>query len=157
MTATEMDKPDFSLRLQGPLELTMGNIGGFYIWTQHDYNNLLKLLTDINMRLQDVQSRLSVVQTQETKAMAALDDLTAQVAANTSLEQSAITLIQGLAKQIADAVSNNDSSALQALSSQLNSSAAALAAAVTANTPPVPPAPAPDPNAPQVNPQSARR
>lgn len=76
--------------------------------------------------------------------MSALTDLQAQVAANTSVEASAVTLIQGLAAQIAAAVGANDTAALQALSSQLNSSATALAAAVTANTqtaPPAPPAP----------------
>lgn len=84
--------------------------------------------------------------------MSALDDLTAQVAANTSAEQSAVTLIQGLAQQIAAAVAGGDSAALEALAGQLNSSAAALGAAITANTPATP-AP-PDPNAPQVNPLS---
>lgn len=80
--------------------------------------------------------------------MAALDDLQAQVQANTNLEQSAVTLIQGLAKQITDAVNSNDSSALQALAQQLNTSAAALGSAISANTPA-------DPNAPQVNPLHA--
>lgn len=63
-------------------------------------------------------------------------DLTAlqnQVAQNTAVEQSAITLITGLATQIADL--KNDPAALQALADQLNTSAASLSAAVAANTP----------------------
>jgi hypothetical protein len=71
--------------------------------------------------------------------MSALDDLTAQVTANTSLEQSAITLIQGLAAQLAAA--GTDPAKLAALTTQLNSSSAALAAAITANTPAAPPTP----------------
>lgn len=78
--------------------------------------------------------------------MSALSDLQAQVTANTSVEASAVTLITGLAAQIAAAVQANDGPALAALSSQLNASATALAAAVTANTPAAPPGnPAPPP------------
>jgi hypothetical protein len=72
-----------------------------------------------------------------------LDALTVQVAANVSAEQSAITLIQGLAAEIA--AHANDPAAITALSNQLQASAQALAAAVTANTPAAPPAPAPAP------------
>lgn len=86
--------------------------------------------------------------------MSALDDLSSAVQATQNLEQSAVTLIQGLAKQITDAVASNDSAALTALAAQLNSSAAELAAAVTANTPAAPPT---DPNAPQINPLAGRR
>jgi hypothetical protein len=131
----------------------MANVGGIYFWTQRDYNNLMQLLYSMQSQLTHLQTSINTVLTQERNTMAALDDLQAQVQANTNLEQSAVTLIQGLAKQITDAVSNNDSSALQALASQLNSSAAALGAAITANTPQAPV----DPNAPQVNPLSGRR
>lgn len=73
-----------------------------------------------------------------------LDDLTAQVAANTSVEQSAITLIQGLHDQLVAA--GTDPAKLEALQTQLKASADALAAAVSANTPAAPaPAPAPAP------------
>lgn len=75
--------------------------------------------------------------------MADLTALTAQVAQNTSVEASAVTLIQGLAAQLAAA--GTDPAALAALQSQLNTSATALAAAITANTPAAPPAPAPSP------------
>ena len=78
--------------------------------------------------------------------MAALDDLTTQVAANTSAEASAILLIQGLAKEIADSAS--DTTKVQALAAQLKASGDALAAAVVANTP-VAPAPATPPAAPE--------
>lgn len=79
--------------------------------------------------------------------MSALDDLTAQVQATTTVEASAVTLIQGIAAQLQAA--GTDPAKLSALTSQLNASAAALAAAVTANTapPPAPPAPAPAPPA----------
>ena len=77
---------------------------------------------------------LKQIQTKVNKIMATLDDLTAQVAANTSVEGSALTLIQGLAAQLAAAGSNP--AALAALQAQLKTSADALAAAVAANTTP---------------------
>ena len=67
-----------------------------------------------------------------------LDDLTAEVAAATTIEQSAVTLIQGLAAQLAAA--GTDPAKLQALHDSLKASSDALAAAVAANTPAAPPA-----------------
>lgn len=52
---------------------------------------------------------------------------------STTVEQSAITLLQGLAAQIASI--KNDPVAIQALADQINANSSALAAAVTANTP----------------------
>lgn len=66
----------------------------------------------------------------------ALADLQAQVAQNESTEESAVTLIQGLAAQITAA--GTDPVALKALTDGLNKSASDLAAAITANTPAAP-------------------
>ncbi len=68
-----------------------------------------------------------------------LTALQAQVQTNTEVEASAVTLIQGIAQQLADA--KTDPAAVQAIADQLNTSATALAAAVAANTP-ASPAPA---------------
>lgn len=65
-----------------------------------------------------------------------LDDLTAKVAHNTEVEQSAITLIQEMAAQIAAV--KDDPAAIAALAAQLDAQASALAAAVAANTPAAP-------------------
>src|SRR5216684_1342806 len=69
-----------------------------------------------------------------------LDALTAQVTANTTVVQGAITLIAGLRQQIIDA--GTDPTKLQALTDSLTQSATDLAAALVANTP-TPPAPSP--------------
>jgi hypothetical protein len=97
---------------------------------------ILGLLIDLVDVLRSIDARLTNLETQGTKAMSALDDLTAQVAANTSAEQSAITLIQGLSAQLSAA--STDPAKIQALASQLNTSAAALSAAILANTPAAP-------------------
>lgn len=78
-------------------------------------------------------------------ALAALQE---QVAQNTSIEESAVTLIEGLAAQIAAA--GTDPAALAALTASLQTSAADLAKAIAANTPAQPPvtqAPPPAPAA----------
>lgn len=59
------------------------------------------------------------------------DALVAQVAANTSVEASAITLIQGIAAQLANSPSPAQ---ITTLSEQLKTSSDSLAAAITANT-----------------------
>ena len=69
--------------------------------------------------------------------------------ADATVEQSAITLIQGIATQLAALIANGATlvaaSDVEAVVSQLNTNAAALAAAVTANTPAPTPAPTPSP------------
>lgn len=70
-----------------------------------------------------------------TQISANLQALMTQVAQNTSVEGSAVTLIQGIAAQLQAALSNSDDAALPALVQQLSTSASALAAAVAANTP----------------------
>lgn len=73
--------------------------------------------------------------------MSALSDLQAQVASNVDAEASAVTLIQGIAQQLKDALAagpGGQDPALVDLAAKLHASADALAAAVTANTvPPV--------------------
>lgn len=95
-------------------------------------------------RILEMLSQLTWLLAKESAlTMAALDDLTAQVKANTDVEASAITLIQGLADALKAA--GTDPTKLAALQQQLLTSQTALAAAITANTPAGPPAPAPTP------------
>jgi hypothetical protein len=68
----------------------------------------------------------------------ALAALTTQVTASVGVETSAVTLISGFASLIAD--NSNDPAAINALAAQMQTSAAALAAAVAANPGPTPPA-----------------
>jgi len=81
---------------------------------------------------------LRTLENQMSTTNTTLAALQAQVQQNTTIENSAVTLIQGLAAQIAQA--GTDPAALAALTANLNQSATALAAAITANTPSAPPA-----------------
>jgi hypothetical protein len=65
-----------------------------------------------------------------------LEQLSAEVAANTAVDQSAIALLNGLSAQIM--ALKDDPVKLAALAAELNASSAALAAAVAANTPAAP-------------------
>lgn len=93
-------------------------------------------LNEIIKRLDRVERKLDIILTEDKRMSVELDALTAQVAANTAVEQSAVTLIQGLAAQIA--ANTGDPAKLTALASQLKTSADSLAAAITANTPAAP-------------------
>jgi hypothetical protein len=85
-----------------------------------------------------------VLQNQEI-ILAQIDDLKAAVANDTTVEQSAITLLQGLSTQLSAALAGANSSAdVQAVIDSINANASTLAAAVAANTPAsVPATPAP--------------
>ena len=63
-----------------------------------------------------------------------VQDLQAAVANEITVEQSAITLIQNLATAIKGAASTGDLAAVETLAQEINTNAAALAAAVAANT-----------------------
>jgi hypothetical protein len=107
----------------------------------------LDRILDIVHRILAVVERVErLLRAQGILTMSTLSDLQAQVAATLTVEQSAITLINGIPALIAAA--GTDAAALADLQAQLKASAASLAAAVTANTPaatpvPVQPAPAP--------------
>ena len=66
-----------------------------------------------------------------------LDDLTAAVAANVTVTESAITLLQGLAGALAEAAASGDMAAISQLAEDLTTETNKLAGAVTANTPAV--------------------
>lgn len=94
---------------------------------------------EVLSELRAIRADLANVINREGKMQTDLSALQAAVAAETSADQSAITLLEGL-KAALDAA-GTDPVALKVLSDQLASNASALAAAVTANTPA--PAPAP--------------
>lgn len=80
-----------------------------------------------------VQNHLII---EKLNAMGAeLDALKQQVADSITVEESAITLIEGLKTQLDAAIAAGDPAALQALSDSLGAEKDKLAAAVTANTP----------------------
>lgn len=110
------------------------------------------LLLRIDSRLKTIINLMIQIKRGEEIMTAELDALKAEVTHVKDVELSAVTLIQGLAAQIAAA--HDDPAALLDLTSQLHDSAEALAAAIVAGTPaapaPVVVAPVVDPAAPVV-------
>jgi hypothetical protein len=90
-------------------------------------------LCRIEATLARIENKLDVAILQEKTNMAAIDDLTAEVTRNTTVEGSALALIQGFAAQLAAA--GTDPVKLQALQTTLKANDDQLAAAVAANTP----------------------
>jgi hypothetical protein len=84
-------------------------------------------------QLNRIEAKLDQLLKKEQLEMATLADLQAQVTKNTTVEESAVTLIKGLAAQIASL--KTDPVALQALADSLSKSATDLGDAITANTP----------------------
>lgn len=112
--------------------------------------------------LNGVSARLDIIisnQQKEQATVSKLDDqvvsLTAEVAKYTSVEQSAVALLNGIKAQIAKAVQDamaagattGQLASIQAVQDSVTANTTALAAAVAANTPvpPGPPQPQPTP------------
>lgn len=91
--------------------------------------------------LRRIERKLDLLLQKEKIIMADLATLEADVAAETAADQSAIVLLKGL-KDALDAA-GTDPAKLAALSQSIEANTAALAAAVTANTPAAPPPPPP--------------
>src|SRR5206468_12873247 len=71
---------------------------------------------------------------QENTLMATLDDVQADVTAQTTVVASAVTLLQGLSAQLAAAIASGDPARIQAIKDAIDSNTTTLAAAVAANT-----------------------
>jgi esterase/lipase len=106
--------------------------------------DLADLKDQVGNGFKDIKKSLSLITKKIDTNMADFKKLESEVAENTTVIQSAIALIKGIAQQISDA--KGDQAKIDALSDKLNSDADALAAAVAANTPTVdqPEAPASD-------------
>lgn len=95
--------------------------------TDHD------ILLECRAKLDAVLGLLNAFLIVENTMSKEVDDLATQVKANTDLEQSAITLIKGLADQLAAA--KDDPAKIVALTNELKNKASLLADAITAGTP----------------------
>jgi hypothetical protein len=78
---------------------------------------------------------LRVLQAQGVTMAADFAALEAQVKSNTDVEQSAVVLLGELHAMLINAQASGDPAQLQAVIDQLGTSQAALASAITANTP----------------------
>jgi hypothetical protein len=115
------------------------------MWFSKKHHNCDQVLQQFTFLFQKVSQIMASIQDIKDKLVA----LQASVANETTVDQSIITLVQGLSssigdlkKQLADALASNDPTALQAVVDGLgavpqtvDANAASIAAAVTTNTP----------------------
>lgn len=92
--------------------------------------------TGLQTQQDRIEAKIDQLLKNERTIIMDLTTLQAQVEQTLTVEQSAVTLINGLAAQIAAAA--DDPAKVSALAAQLKSSADTLAAAITANTPAAP-------------------
>ena len=89
--------------------------------------------------LHDIDKRVRRLEIQGDNIMASLDETLAAVTAESTVDDSIIALLQGLAAQIAaGGLSPADQAKVDAIFGAAQANAAKVSAAVTANTPPTP-------------------
>ena len=97
--------------------------------TKYQYHRLNDKL-DLVLRL------LIHVLNKENLLMATLQDVTAAVAAESTVDDSIIVLLNGIVQQLKDAMASNDPAALDVVVANIQLNTAKIQAAVTANTTP---------------------
>ncbi len=106
--------------------------------THYHYHQGSEILERLEKKIDEILKIVNINTNNQKTIIMDLDQLTADVTNNTTVEQSAITLLNGLSQQLKDA--GTDPAKLAALQTSLETSTAALAAAITANTPAAAPA-----------------
>lgn len=97
------------------------------------------LAQKIEAHFQRVEALLHQLVNKQELAMATISDLTAAVAAQTTVTASVDTLLSKIATDLKAALAgNNPPAAVQAILDGINANTSALSAAVTANTPAAP-------------------
>lgn len=89
-----------------------------------------------NRKLDRILAHLQTISLQESHIMTDLTGITAQVTETTTIERSAIVLLNGLADKLAEA--GTDPTKLAELQTALKANSDDLAAAITKNTPAAP-------------------
>ncbi len=89
----------------------------------------------IERRLDDVENLIRSIENKEETIMTTLADIRDRVAAEHTVGQSAIALLQQIAQMLRDALASQDPAAFQEIADMLDSDTQALSDAVVENTP----------------------
>lgn len=101
-----------------------------------DVHHHIELDHEVKVQFGEICRKIDLVLSKQEAIMAAIDDLQAAVAAEDTVIDSAIALINGIPALIAAA--GTDPAKLAALQADITAKSGALAAAVAANTPAAP-------------------
>src|SRR6266702_2808609 len=94
--------------------------------------------TDSDAKLDKLIQMVTVLTEKEVQIMANLDDIEAAVAAEATVEQGVIMLLNQLSADLTAAIAGGDPAKLPAILTNIQANTAALSAAVVANTPATP-------------------
>lgn len=100
----------------------------------HIDQDTIRLIHSMASRIVFIEAVLKQLIKAEVIEMATLQDIRQKVEAETSIEQSAIVLLQSIAQQLKDAIASNDPQELQQIADMLDANNAALAQALVENT-----------------------
>jgi len=92
-------------------------------------------LQDFQVDLEEALDKLDLIIINQEKLMATIAQLQEAVTRNTTVEDSLLTLLQGIVQQLKDAIASGDPAALDAVVAQIDASTQKLTDAVVANTP----------------------
>src|SRR5258708_29817391 len=95
-------------------------------------------LNHINQKLDQILNLLIHVIYKENYIMATIQDVSAAVAAESSVDDSIITLLNGIVQQLKDAQASGDPAALDVIVAGIQANTKKIQDAVTANTPVTP-------------------
>jgi hypothetical protein len=96
----------------------------------------------------DVLDKLGLLLDRQEMIMATIEELNAAVERNTSVDDSVLTMLQGVVQQLKEAQAQNNPQAIDAIIAKLDANTQKMTDAVTANTPADNPAPQPAPDTP---------
>jgi hypothetical protein len=107
--------------------------------TQVTQFNLLldRLDTIINLLTVQVSDQQVIIQKENT-LMATIQDVQTAVSNQSTVEDSVVTLLNGINQQLKDAIASNNPAALDAVVASITTNTTKLSDAVTANTPVTP-------------------
>lgn len=95
-------------------------------------------MSDILHLLHELVALATQINNKVNLIMATLADLTAEISAETTIDQSIVTLLDGIAAQLAAAQASNDPVAIQTVLTSLQANSKILSDAIAANTPVAP-------------------
>jgi len=94
---------------------------------------------DTERKLDRILAALASITTKENTIMATLKDIQDDVASETTVVDSVVTLLESLSAQLTAAIAANDPVALQGIVDNITANKTKLASAVAQNTPAAPP------------------
>ena len=96
------------------------------------------LFKEVRKTIGQLQTAVSNLNQRISTLMATMQDLRDAVARNTSVDDSVLTLLQGISQQLKDAQAQNDPQAIADVIAQLDANTQKMSDAVAANTPAAP-------------------